>query len=667
MMTVGMRFKTALVVSLIVIISLASVSFVGYSTSKKAVVETNNSLIKKITEERGKEVQNFLDDAVIKVEGIALLEGLSNTSPEEGVKTLSRVFPFYKDTFDNISFANSEGTRWNYKGEKGTIKDREYFSQAMSSKKPSISDVLTSNTTGKLSVVIAAPILDSGNNAKGIAYATLSLGKLQGITEELKHGESGFGFIFEENGIVLSHGKKPEVIGKLNLSKDDSNDAIRTIWEKRKQGINGNQLTYSSLAGRAVAEVIPIKMGDKDIWYFALSVNENEMLKVVSKLSLNFIIISVISIAAAVLISVLYSGRIVSPIRKLNKITQSIAQGDLSEKSISIKSNDEVGQLSRSIFSMRDSIRDIVKSIADKSGHLAASSEELNASTEEFYASAQLLSSAAKNVENNNSEQKEVVKQSSVEVAESLTLLGSLSNNTKEVVSTVEETADVAKEGKLSIVNAIREMKEILDASKQLQSFITKLNEKSNKIGAITKSITGISEQTNLLALNAAIEAARAGESGKGFSVVAEEIRKLAEQSQSSAALIKDIIEDTQSDTLFAVNSMNDFTVKINQGAELVDNSGEIFKTISDKAKDASEKMSNMFSMLNNVSQGSTKISEAMSRIEEGTQTTTTEIESISMNIEQQTGATEQIASSAEALASLAEDLNTIVSKFQIN
>lgn len=664
-MKIGMRFKIASIVSSIVIVGLALVSFIGYSTSKEVVVDTNDELIEKVVETRGKEVQAFLDDAVTKVEGMALLEGLQNASPEDGVKALSRVFPYYKNTFDNISFANAEGTRWNYKGEQDTIADRKYFLDAMSTKKPTISDVLVSNTTGKLSVVVAAPILDKENNAKGIAYATLSLEKLQKIMEKLKYGDSGFGFIFDEKGMVLSHQKKPEAIGKLDLSKDENKSELKQIWEKRSEA-SGKQITYSTSGQKAIAELMPIKMGDKNIWYFALSVNESEVLKSVNKLSLYFMVISCIFIIAAALISILYSGRIVSPIVKLNKTARAIADGDLTENCESIKANDELGQLSTSIALMSSSLREIVKSIATKASALTASSQELSASTEEFYSSSQYLSSAAEKVEENNSKQNTIVKQSMFEINESLALVNNLSVKGKEVVDTVGETAEVAVKGQLSVENAVKEMDEILEASKLLQSFISKLGDKSNEIGAITGSITGIAEQTNLLALNAAIEAARAGESGKGFSVVAEEIRKLAEQSQTSAALISQIITETQKDTLSAVEQMSAFTAKINHGAEVVESSGEIFKGISEKTKDAVEKIAVMSSMLHNVSQGSAKISNAITHIDEASQATTTEIEVISSNIEHQTGATEQIASSAEALSNLAEDLNEMISKFQI-
>ncbi|WP_040210906.1 methyl-accepting chemotaxis protein [Clostridium polynesiense] len=665
-MSLGMRFKTALIVSLIVIISLSSISVTGYLFSKKYILETNDHLIEKTAEVRSNEVESFINDAVTKVEGIALLEGLENVSPEEGVKTLSKVFPFYKDTFDNISFANGEGTRWNYKGEKDSIADRAYFKEAMSTKKPSISDVLISNTTGKLSVVVAAPILDSSNNAKGIAYATLSLAKLQEITEKLKYGTSGFGFIFDKNGVLLSNGKDSSSIGKLKLSSEESSSELKGVWENREKSSEEKHIKYNSGGKTAIAIVHPILINGKDNWYFSLSVNEEETLTNINKLSTTFILISCGFIIAAVLVSILYSSKITNPITRLSNITQFIAEGDLREKNIIVNSKDEIGKLTNSIILMSNNLRNIVKSIIGKAELLAASSEELSASTEEFAASAQSVASTIVKVQGDNLNQKDEIQQSRDEVDEGLALIDNLSVSIREIIGTVEENANVAENGHATVQEAINQMNQILDASKELQNFIEKLDAKSSEIGAITSTITSIAAQTNLLALNAAIEAARAGESGKGFSVVAEEVRNLAEKSQESAGLISKLINETQKDTSSAVDEMTNFLVKISAGAEVVSNAGDIFKRISKEIKESAENMTGMTELLNSVSEGSKKINEAISRIEIASSATTDNVESISTDIKEQTENTENIAASAESLSKWADELVSMVSKFQV-
>jgi len=665
-MVFGVKFKTTVVISLIMIISLGSISVSGYLFSKEHLTHANNSLIEKIAEDKANEVQNFINDAIIKVEGIAMLEGLKNTVPEEGVKTLATIYPRYETTFDNISFANSEGTRWNYKGEKDSISDRKYFAQAMSTKKPAVSDVLISNTTGKLSVVVAAPIIDNEGNAKGIAYATLNLAKLQEITEKLHYGDSGFGYIFDEKGTILSHEKDPKLVGKIELSKADDTEPLKFVWDNRKQSSENKQLKSKSSGEKIINILTPISISGVDNWYFGLSINEKEVLKTVNILGETFLIISSISMVIAIVVIVIYSNTIVSPIVKLNKIAQGISQGDLTKTDNTIKGKDELGQLSNSINVMTHSLRNMVKVIIEKAELLAASSQELNASTEEFYASAQCVSATVENVQKDSLKQQDAVTQSSYEVEQGLGLIQDLSNNTKNIVYKVGDTAEVAEKGQLAVHDAVNQMEEILEESKHIEKYISELNNKSIKIGTITGSITEIATQTNLLALNAAIEAARAGESGRGFAVVADEVRKLAEQAQASAVLISDLVNETQKDTATVVDEMKGFLVKIHEGAQVIENAGEIFKIISRDTKEAAEGISSMSMLLENVAQSSKNIDAAISNIKEVTNTATTAIASISDEVKQQTDSTEGIATSAESLSRLAEEFSIMVSEFKV-
>lgn len=663
-MKISLKVKTSLLICLIVIISLSALSITGFVISKKSISISNESLINETAENRAKDVQAYVDNAVLKVKDIALLEGLQSVKPEQSVPALARVFPFYKDTFDNISFANAEGIRWNYKGEKDTVADREYFKKAMTTKKPSISDVLVSNTTGKLSIVVAAPILDKDNNSIGIAYATLGLSKLQTITNKLKYGESGFGYIFSDNGMILSHGKNSEAIGKMDLSKSDNKDPLKSVWEKRKQSEKSSEIQYTSSGEKITAILTPISMEGSANWYFGLSVKESEINKGVNALKNTFIIISLIFIILAVMLSVLFSSNIVSPILKLNKITKGIARGDLRGSSESINTKDELEQLYHSINVMTSSLRDIVKVIMDKSQNLLASAQEFSASTTEFNSSAENVSSAVGKLQQNNMDQYSIVNESAEQIEQGLNMINNLSNKNKIIVSTVEKTANVAVEGRAAVEDAINQMNDILEASRRFQTLIGNLSEKSNKIGTISGSITSIATQTNLLALNAAIEAARAGESGKGFSVVADEIRKLAEQVQSSTALISQLIEETQSETAFAVDEMKAFLEKINTGANVVSNTGEIFKNINVETRDIAEQIKSMSMLLEDVAKRTLKINETMMQVQKVSDLTKSEINNISDDIKQQSTVTQEISSASESLSKLAEELNSKVSDF---
>lgn len=665
-MKLGLRFKTAVIISLIVVIGLGSVSIIGYIFSRKSILETNDKLISSITLKASKEAQNFLADTVTKVEGISLLEGLQNVTPEESIPTLARAYEFYKDTFSNISFANAEGTRWNYKGEKDTIADREYFKEAMTNKTSVVSDVLISNTTGQISVVVAAPILDKQKNAKGIVYATLSLNELQKMTKKLKYGQSDFGYIFDDKGIVVSHGKNADVVGKLDLSKAEDKEPLKMVWNKKEELINGMSFKYDYLGDKVLSVLAPISVSGSGNWYFGFNINEKEILQNVTKLSSYFIILSIIFIALSIVIAIIYSNTIVSPIDALNRRAKAIAEGDLRKTHFTAKSKDELGELAQSINDMADNLRELVYAVKTKSEVLAASSLELSNSTEQFYGSAQSVANAVTKVQNESIEQNSAISQSEIEIRDGLAVINNLSDNTKEIVQVVDETAATADKGHLALQEAVNQMEQVSGLSVKLQTLISKLGQRSNEIELITGSITSIASQTNLLALNAAIEAARAGEAGRGFSVVADEVRILAEQAQESAALISQLVIETQKDTTSAISEMNDFLIQINKGTSIVNEAGTTFNDISIQTKDVTREISRMVALIDNVGTGSKKISNAISQIIVASENTSNEIESITAAIEEQTAATEEITASTQSLSALAEDLNSLISKFLV-
>ena len=260
-------------------------------------------------------------------------------------------------------------------------------------------------------------------------------------------------------------------------------------------------------------------------------------------------------------------------------VVNQIADGDLHEK-VAIHSDDEFGMLATACNKMIDNLKELLMKIQKTSEQVAASSEELTASAEQ---SAQVTDQVAQSVTEVAGES---VNQSTA-VDQMLHIMEKVTEELGKTVQAIALTADksnqaveISKNGNATIDHAVNQMRDIEVTVNKSAEVVTKLGQRSQEIGQIVDTISGIAGQTNLLALNAAIEAARAGEQGKGFAVVAEEVRKLAEQSQVAAKQIAQLIAQIQKDTEEAVVAMNLGTKEVQAGTKVVDTAGKAFEEI---------------------------------------------------------------------------------------
>jgi methyl-accepting chemotaxis protein len=238
--------------------------------------------------------------------------------------------------------------------------------------------------------------------------------------------------------------------------------------------------------------------------------------------------------------------------------------------------------------------------------------------------------------------------------------------NANEAAGHSAQATDKANEGNKSINKAVNQMVYIEQTVTNSALMVAKLGERSNEIGQIVDTISGIAGQTNLLALNAAIEAARAGEQGRGFAVVAEEVRKLAEQSQNAAKQIAALISEIQGDTATAVLAMNDGTREVKLGAEVVNASGRAFQEIATMINQGSGQMKQIAIGVEQMAIGSQQIVNSVKKIDELSKKASGEAQTVSAATEEQSASMEEISSSSQALAHLAMNLREAVSKFQL-
>ena len=375
-----------------------------------------------------------------------------------------------------------------------------------------------------------------------------------------------------------------------------------------------------------------------------------------------------LGVCALVLIatSVAITKAVTTPLSAMITICNSLRDGDFRDDvRHSDPRGDEFGQLIDAVLDLRTTINKLMKKTSVTAEQLAASSQELTASANQ---SAQASEQVAQSVTNSASavvEQQQNVADAMDAIEHAMTSIDQLNGAANVVGDTVKDAAKQAAEGSTAIDSAVKQILSVEKIVNQSASTVDKLGQRSKEIGQIVEAISGIAEQTNLLALNAAIEAARAGEHGRGFAVVADEVRKLAEESQGAAQKIANLIGAIQNDTDDAVASMHEGSVAVREGTKSVENLRTSFDNLEHASEQVAERTQSMNTEIKAVSDDTNRIRTRSEKISENSSKVATEMESVSAASQEQSASAQEIASASDALAHLAQDLQGQLQHFK--
>lgn len=352
------------------------------------------------------------------------------------------------------------------------------------------------------------------------------------------------------------------------------------------------------------------------------------------------IISSIINFLIIAFSTIVLTKGISSPIAKCTSIAEGMAEGDLSKK-LDIEqgsvSKDEIGKLLIATNIMSDRLKAMLLELKSTSDTLASASQQLSASSEQMSKGVAEQSGRASQIATSSTEMSQTV----IDIAK----------NTSSIASSAVETAKIAKTGEEIVAKAVHEVKAIAQTVSESAELMTSLGDKSKQIGDIVNVIKDIADQTNLLALNAAIEAARAGEQGRGFAVVADEVRKLAEKTSKATSDIASMINAIQGEVQKAVNSMNEGTKRVEIGVEYSSNAGKALKDIV-------RSVDNLQSMVQQIASATEEMSSVAEQI-------SSDIETIAIVSKETSTGSDQIAESSSDLARLATKLSDLVRQFK--
>ncbi|TAN44794.1 MAG: methyl-accepting chemotaxis protein [Nitrospirae bacterium] len=420
---------------------------------------------------------------------------------------------------------------------------------------------------------------------------------------------------FEE---FYSTGKK--MFDAYNLSGKEAGNKVMEDFDKKANQIN------EILDSRS-------KMGEKHFKRSWADLN-----KTLDFSSILVIVVSLIAIVIGIVVALVLSSKIEKPIRQVVEMAESISKGNLACSSIEIKTHDEIGMLAKALNDMKCSLGNTISKITSSANEVSSAAVQLLSTVDQI----------TKRVD----EQAGRTNQAATASTEMSQTVIDIARNSASIASSATHTSDVAKDGETIVAKTVDEVQKIASTVSETAELIKSLGERSKQIGDILSVIKDIADQTNLLALNAAIEAARAGEQGRGFAVVADEVRKLAERTGKATTEISGMISAIQNETEKAVISMEDSLKRVELGADL-----------SSQAGDSLGKIVASVAELQSMVQQIATATEEMSTVSENI---SGDLEAIANVSKDTSHSAEEISHSSNNLAKLATELKEVAGHFKI-
>ncbi|MGE7021649.1 methyl-accepting chemotaxis protein [Solibacillus cecembensis] len=647
----SLKSKLYLAFALILIIPVVLVGSLSYQSAKNSIeeeilfsadesVKVLNAQIDKTMNEKMNQISIFSEE--INSSSYGQGEAYLRSSLSRYVKLNSDALSIYVGTAEGAFIQEPKlVTDSNY-----NPLERDWYKQAVELQgKPLITEPYRGKSTGEMIVTVAQQLKDRS----GVVAVDIKLTDLQTVAESISIGKNGYPSIFDINTKVISH---PTIEGGEEVKEsflEPMYEAESGSYDYKYQGDQRILLfTTNELTG----------------WKVTGTIFSNEIDESAASILFTTILVLVIAIViSGIAVHFVVKG-IIRPIDNLKESAVTISRGDLTEK-VSITSNDEIGQLGQAFNDMQNSLRTLIKKVEVNAEEVASSAEELTANADQTSLATEQVAIAIQEVASSADTQTTNASKN----AESLTELSKAILHIAEISSTVTDLSQhatmQADEGGIAVQDTKDQMNSIHQSVSESNTKIQTLHDRSQQISSILDVITGIADQTNLLALNAAIEAARAGEHGKGFAVVADEVRKLAEQSQQSAKQIFELVNGIQVDTEQSVRIMAQVTEDVQSGLRVSDEAIAKFQVIVTSMREITPQMEEVSSASEQMAasvQEVTAVTEDLAFTAKGNAATS---EEVAASTEEQLASMEEINASAQSLSHMADELKMLINQFK--
>lgn len=662
--------KTKFLVALLpfFLVSFIIFTFVSYQICNKELVADADLNARAIGEQVTVSLEKHLQEKAIRLQELSTNPAIVGGDYAAKLAALQEL-QTHTTGFDMVAVTDSKGTAFN---EKETVMERgsrEYFKQVMATGKPFMTGPSVSGSSGKLITILAYPVKINGETV-GIVYGTVNLGTLSEMVGEFHFMKSGYVSAIDEGGVVIGDNVHPDFVGKLDLTKEDSEFPV----DKRlRDGFQESVATdsqvsgyYRSTDGKEMKAVFtPVHLGERR-WVTLAVAPVAEIEAASGELLRILLLLSAVIVAVAVAVINVVGNKMTAPIKQLRDECEVINSGDLRQASIGFSSSDELGVLANGFNEMRKTMRTLLQNISRDAEQVASASRNLTTAANQSSQASNQVAQSIVEIAGGVAEQSKAAESTNQEAVSIATTADGIMDKTNAIAAVTHMTVQSTEEGRTSIRDVVNQMENISAAMQTIQDATNQLAESSQEINQIVGIISNIAGQTNLLALNAAIEAARAGEQGRGFAVVADEVRKLAEETDISSKKIIEQIGKNSEIMARALSASTEGTENVKVGMKSVEAADVIFDEISTSIQALAGEVDSIAHAINSMANSAQGMRKSMDNIKEISEKNSDEAQTVSAATEQQSASMDDVAAASRSLANLAEGLQNSVAKFKI-
>ncbi len=636
------------------------ISVIGYNTAANSVEEAAQKELLANIVSKSDEAESWLASKAQYAKSMAAT--FSKITDDATVKRPEMLTGILADKeFQDAYHVREDGWAWaliagDLNG-KREWRERPWYIEIKKTGKFEYTDPYVDAMTGKLVVSATMPYSRQNGVGGGICL-DIRMDAIQEHVGRIKFEGEGVGYILNPKTDLINVSANAE----QNLKKLSESPLFRNHVDEMVKQKTGLFTEIVDGKEHLVAYNVMALTG----WITAIELPALSSFGGVAKLRYLYIGLTAIGVLLLTGSLFFFANGVVRRLGLLNQGLHEIAEGNLRMDPLEVDSTDEFGEMATEFNRMKENVYSLIVKMKNSSEQVSAASEGLASSSRQAAETATNVTKTVSVVAEGMEKQLNSVDTAKQTIDVSFTDIETMAKQTDEVSESAKQMADAAASGAHLMNEAIAKMSGIEGSVSASADVVRKLGANSAQIGQIVETISQISEQTNLLALNAAIEAARAGEAGRGFSVVAEEVRKLAEQSSAAADNISLLIGDVQRDTEAAVTSMEGGTGEVTNGLASIRAVAEQFEEINRRVASVNHEISEIKQSAKTIDNGMKNIVMSIDTIDtvsrEGSQNT----QVISSAAEEQSTASAEIASASNALSNLAVELKNATSAFKI-